>query len=304
MTLPSSPSSISASQINTEKGFSSSATTNLGSLSNRTLSNVASGTISFSNFRGKTALNGSSSALAAPSALYIKNLTGTTTNGIYWIKPGTSSTAIQVYCDMNTDGGGWMLIARSHPGGGPEAGGFWGWKGYDFGGVTTYTDSYQLSWWRNFHLNGATFTSFLFGNRANINNNNWGSFIYKRSNIDYATFSGSDTQQYYDYTTIKSDTGVYGSASPPGMQTAIGFWDTATASNLYYMRDCCGFSTYGAYAGGMVTTYCGSDAVALYSGPWCGGSSTDGSGNFLSGTYLSAGGNRYGGTNQYMIMVR
>ena len=53
------------------------------------------------------ALDGSSSARAGTNALAIKNLTGTTTDGLYWIN--LSSGAKQMYCDMNTDGGGWML---------------------------------------------------------------------------------------------------------------------------------------------------------------------------------------------------
>ena len=53
------------------------------------------------------ALDGSSSARAGTNALAIKNLTGTTTDGLYWIN--LPSGAKQMYCDMNTDGGGWML---------------------------------------------------------------------------------------------------------------------------------------------------------------------------------------------------
>ena len=55
--------------------------------------------------------DGSSSDLAAPSATAIKNLTATTTSGIYWIKPtGYSGAAFEVYCDMSTDNGGWMHV--------------------------------------------------------------------------------------------------------------------------------------------------------------------------------------------------
>lgn len=304
MALQSSGSAISASDINTEMQRTSTTSLSLDENKSRLLSEVSSGQISFSNFYSKTYKDGSSSDRAAPSAAYIKSLTGTTTNGIYWIKPGTNTTAFQVYCDMNTDGGGWMLLARSHPATVNYGGQNWGWRGGAIGGLTNFSEAYQSGWLNNWGNYGATFTQFLFGNRANVNNNNWGSFIYKRYDIDYNSFLNSDTQQYYSYTTIQSDTGVYGSTGTPGMQGAIGYATTGTNNNLYYMRDCCGFSGYGGYATSMNTTYCGSDGVVYYSGPWCGGNSTDGSGNFLSGTYLTTNGNRYGGTNQYMIMVK
>ena len=52
-------------------------------------------------------LDGSTSAKAGTNALAIKNLTGTTTDGLYWIN--LSSGPKLMFCDMNTDGGGWML---------------------------------------------------------------------------------------------------------------------------------------------------------------------------------------------------
>lgn len=55
--------------------------------------------------------DGSNAAAAADSAAAIKALTGTTTNGFYWILIG--STPTQIWCDMTNDGGGWMLAAKS-----------------------------------------------------------------------------------------------------------------------------------------------------------------------------------------------
>ena len=68
-------------------------------------------------------LDGSTAILAAPSALFIKQATGTTTNGLYWIRPQGAPAAQQVYCIMNDaigDGGGWMcafnIIAGNNTG--------------------------------------------------------------------------------------------------------------------------------------------------------------------------------------------
>jgi hypothetical protein len=58
--------------------------------------------------------DGSSSSTAAPSASYIKTITGTTTTGLYWIKNSSMNVAVEVYCDMSYDGGGWMMLAYGY----------------------------------------------------------------------------------------------------------------------------------------------------------------------------------------------
>jgi hypothetical protein len=59
------------------------------------------------------ALDGTSSARANTSAQAINTLTGTTTNGLYWIKDSLNNTQ-QVYCDMSATNGKWMLVASNN----------------------------------------------------------------------------------------------------------------------------------------------------------------------------------------------
>jgi hypothetical protein len=59
--------------------------------------------------------DGLTSATAGTSAYQIKQTTGTTTDGLYWVKNSNinGGTPFQVYCDMNTNGGGWILLVTS-----------------------------------------------------------------------------------------------------------------------------------------------------------------------------------------------
>jgi len=57
--------------------------------------------------------DGSTAALAAPTAQHLYNL-GIRARGLYWIKPtGYGSSAQQVFCDFDSDGG-WMLVASNN----------------------------------------------------------------------------------------------------------------------------------------------------------------------------------------------
>lgn len=59
------------------------------------------------------ALDGSTEALAAPSALYLRNELDVRTSGNYWIKPSNyPGAAVQVWCDMTNLRGGWVLIGK------------------------------------------------------------------------------------------------------------------------------------------------------------------------------------------------
>ena len=67
-----------------------------------------------SNNIGQRFLDGSSSDRAAPSAQFIKNLTGTNNDGVYWINLPVVGPK-QTYCIMDSafDGGGWMMTMKA-----------------------------------------------------------------------------------------------------------------------------------------------------------------------------------------------
>ena len=77
----------------------------------RNLAGVISGAydIPASSLGNVPKLDGSSPANAAPSAKYLKDVLNITTSGFFYIKLRGWTTAQLIYCDMERDGGGWML---------------------------------------------------------------------------------------------------------------------------------------------------------------------------------------------------
>lgn len=71
----------------------------------------------FHGYRGLAALDGSTSAKAAKSAIHIKNINPNANDGVYWIDLPTVGPT-QVYCLMNSAyaGGGWMLSMKATTG--------------------------------------------------------------------------------------------------------------------------------------------------------------------------------------------
>lgn len=130
--------------------------------------------------------DGSTQAQAGTTAQAIKTLTGTTTNGDYWIKP-TGQTAALVYCDMNMRSKGWAMV-----GAGRESLNWWLDAG--FGDTATLNQANLLS--NTVRYFSKTWVT------AYIGGNNWGNMstgmiIRRPVNGDsFLLSSGAGTQPF------------------------------------------------------------------------------------------------------------
>jgi hypothetical protein len=78
-------------------------------------------------------LDGSTAALAAPSCWSIKQNVPAAADGTYWLQTSRLVVAQQFYCDMTTDGGGWVLVGRGRDG--------WDWSAKGQGSIAAVRTS-------------------------------------------------------------------------------------------------------------------------------------------------------------------
>jgi hypothetical protein len=202
-------------------------------------------------------LDGSTSTLAARSALDIKGITGTTTNGFYYIKPeGYTGNAIQVFCDMANDGGGWMLMSAvgtdvfwSHVddaaynvpfnanstavnGGGKTSSGWAGNCGQAFIDALVVANRQSSIARFNIHDSGTTWRSYFFPTDANAR---WYDIYNRSSTVDNSSTCDATRKSlagnqwlrscYYGYT-ADSGNGGAGTVSGTNVTQGSSCWGT------------------------------------------------------------------------------
>lgn len=157
--------------------------------------------------------DGSSAAATATSAQAIKNLTGTTTSGYYWITVGGAPT--QVWCDM-TGATAWMLLMRTSSGG------------------TVF--SYDSAYWQN-GVTGLNETSNPLTNTDIKNGRMW---LY--ANVTNLRLTGSTNT--LAYTANPLEFGAFNTTANAIFNAGANTWDAqvgySRAQWLAWGRDACG----------------------------------------------------------------
>jgi hypothetical protein len=162
-----------------------------------------SGTSSYS--EGYVTVCGKTNKLTA-SCSELKAL-GQDTSGIYYIDPNNSGTAVKVYCDMVTDGGGWTLVLAQ----------------YEDDPVTNWNEGKQsdydpsLATKKGFALNTSqipTHSQVSFGKDLNPTFVDYVDFTYSTGNIPVTTLISPKTRKGYQVYRNTSDT--YNQGDPEG----------------------------------------------------------------------------------------
>ena len=201
--------------------------------------------------------NGLFQSTPGSSALAIKNMTGTNTNGFYWINLGNGQGSSLVYCIMDSavDGGGWMVLYGTPSGATSYTYGFSA-ERQDVS-VSPLVGNYSLS-----AANRSGVNAVCTENKTLIYNGNsnwmrfdgylWNSSTQSSGNFRYEFNSSMVTSDGTTDTTISVGTTNYGvtNGGDLGVVTIINGFDHHNPTGYYDLNGGCGNMYLYQYASG------------------------------------------------------
>lgn len=177
---------------------------------------------------------GSDQQFASASCRAIKEADPSSADGVYWIdvNAGDSVDAFQAYCDMTSEGGGWMLVVAQ----------------YEDDPVTDWDEGIQpdydptLGTTNGFALSAAQLPQHMetaFGKDLEATYVDYADFVYTTGNIDTETLDGKKTGKVYHI--HRNDSGVKNKCEPQegGLKTNSVNRLTFDEANTHYSYNWC-----------------------------------------------------------------